>query len=158
MISLILFSPSQLIKFENIGDKIVNFKLKVKDKLGIGTVKIICESGNEKATYDVELAIRMPNPIITKVVSKAIDSGWTWNLDYKAFGIQGTNKAMLEFSTVPPINLEKRLSYLIQYPHGCIEQTTSSVFPQLFLNDLLVLSNEKQRNIQTNIEKALDTY
>ena len=151
----IIGNPSQLIKFENIGDKIVNFKLKVKDKLGIGTVKIICESGNEKATYDVELAIRMPNPIITKVVSKAIATGSTWNLDYKAFGIQGTNKAMLEFSTVPPINLEKRLSYLIQYPHGCIEQTTSSVFPQLFLNDLLVLSNEKQRNIQTNIEKAL---
>ena len=152
----IIGKPSQLIKFETIGDKIVTFKLKVKDKLGIGTVKIICESGKEKATYDVELAIRMPNPILTKVVSKAIVSGDTWAIDYETFGIQGTNKAMLEFSTVPPINLEKRLSYLIQYPHGCIEQTTSSVFPQLYLNDLLTLSNKEQRNIQTNIEKALD--
>ena len=151
----IIGSHSQLIQFESVGDKIVNFKLKVKDKLGIGTVKIICESGNEKATYDVELAIRMPNPILTKVVSKAIASGDIWYIDYEAFGIQGTNKAMLEFSTVPPINLEKRLSYLIQYPHGCIEQTTSSVFPQLYLTDLLALSNEKQSNIQTNIEKAL---
>jgi len=131
----IIGKQSQLIKFEDIGDKIVNFKLKVKDKLGIGTVKIICESGKEKATYDVELAIRMPNPILTKVVSTSIASGDTWAIDYEAFGIQGTNKAMLEFSTVPPINLEKRLSYLIQYPHGCIEQTTSSVFPQLYLND-----------------------
>ena len=151
----IIGNPSKLIKFENIGDKIVNFKLKVKDKLGIGTVKIICESGNEKASYDVELAIRMPNPIITKIVSKAITSKDSWDIDYEVFGIKGTNKAILEFSTVPPINLEKRLSYLIQYPHGCIEQTTSSVFPQLYLNDLLELSNEKQSNIQRNIEKAL---
>ena len=151
----IIGSTTQLIKFESIGDKIVNFKLKVKDKLGIGTVKIICESGKEKATYDVELGVRMPNPILTKVISKAIAIGETWTTGYEAFGIQGTNKAMLEFSTVPPINLEKRLSYLIQYPHGCIEQTTSSVFPQLYLADLLALSNEKQREIQTNIEKSL---
>ena len=151
----IIGNSSQLIKFENIGNKIVNFRLKVKDKLGIGTVKIICESGSEKATYDVELAIRMPNPLLTKVVSKAIASGDTWDIDYQTYGVQGTNKGMLELSTVPQINLEKRLSYLIQYPHGCIEQTTSSVFPQLYLNDLLTLTIKKQIKIQTNIEKAL---
>ena len=151
----IIGNSSQLINFEDIGDKLVNFKLKVKDELGIGTVKIICESGAEKATCDVELEVRMPNPVLTKVVSKAIASGDTWNIDYNTFGIKGTNKATLEFSTIPPLNLENRLIYLIQYPHGCIEQTTSAVFPQLFLNDLLELSNEKQKNIQHNIEEAL---
>ena len=148
-------NPSQIINFESVGDKLINFKLKVKDKLGIGTVKIICESGKEIATYDVELSIRIPNPTLTKIVSKAISAGDSWSTDYKTFGIEGTNNAILEFSTVPPINLEKRLDYLIQYPHGCIEQTISSVFPQLFLSDLLELSNNKQKSIQDNIEKAL---
>ena len=43
------------------------------------------------------------------------------------------NTVTLEVSALPPINLERRLEYLIQYPHGCLEQTTSGVFPQLYL-------------------------
>ena len=48
---------------------------------------------------------------------------------------------MLEISSVPAMNLQKRLDYLIEYPHGCIEQTTSSVFPQLVFNQLMDLDD-----------------
>ena len=58
-----------------------------------------------------------------------------------------SSKATLEISSIPAINLEKRLTYLITYPHGCIEQTTSSVFPQLVLNQLMDLNDQtKSRN------------
>ena len=39
-----------------------------------------------------------------------------------------TSTATIEISSIPSMNLQKRLDYLIDYPHGCIEQTTSSVF------------------------------
>ena len=46
---------------------------------------------------------------------------------------QDTNTAYLEVSGIPPIDAERRLQYLINYPHGCIEQITSTVFAQLYL-------------------------
>jgi len=146
------------ITFSELGDQVLNFRLKVKDKLGIGTVKVRCTSGKESASHEVELDIRMPNPEITKITSKVLESGNIWNTNFSTFGINGTNSAVLELSTIPPINLEKRLNYLIKYPHGCIEQTTSAVFPQLYLNDLMDLDNERKKEVQENIKKALLKY
>ena len=54
-------------------------------------------------------------------------------------GMNGTNEGVLEISNIPPINLGERLQYLLRYPHGCIEQTTSSGFPQLYVSKLLEL-------------------
>lgn len=63
-----------------------------------------------------------------------MEPGKEWKVDVKPHGllVQGTNAVTLEVSVLPPLNLEKRLQFLIQYPHGCVEQTTSSVFPQLY--------------------------
>ena len=46
--------------------------------------------------------------------------------------------------------IEKRLKFLISYPHGCIEQTTSSVFPQLYLSKVMDLDNARKMQIDRN--------
>jgi uncharacterized protein YfaS (alpha-2-macroglobulin family) len=84
-----------------------------------------------------------------------IEPGKTWNLSYQPVGIAGTNKGKIEISAVPPLNLEKRLSYLVGYPYGCIEQTTSSVFPQLYLADLVDLSVTRKNEIENNIRTGI---
>jgi len=61
----------------------------------------------------------------------------------------------LEFSTLPPMNFGKRMEYLIQYPHGCVEQTTSSVFPQLFLADIFDLTSQKKEKIDQNLKDGI---
>jgi alpha-2-macroglobulin len=53
------------------------------------------------------------------------------------------------------MNLQKRLSYLIEYPHGCIEQTTSAVFPQLVLNQLTDLDDYKKAQVDKNIKAGI---
>ncbi|WP_431138042.1 hypothetical protein, partial [Psychroserpens mesophilus] len=60
------------------------------------------------------------------------------------FGEPGTNYATVEFSTLPPMDFSKRMAYLIRYPYGCVEQTTSSVFPQLYLTDIFDLTDKKK--------------
>ena len=63
-----IIGPSyKKVRFSEIGDKVVNFRLKVKEKLGLGTVDVNCTSGMDKASHQVELDVRMPNPEITKV-------------------------------------------------------------------------------------------
>ncbi|MBN1819855.1 MAG: hypothetical protein JW833_04030, partial [Prolixibacteraceae bacterium] len=41
------------------------------------------------------------------------------------------------------------------YPHGCIEQTTSAVFPQLFLDKLNDMDAAQKQDVQDNIKYAL---
>lgn len=148
-------SKEKSIQFDKIGDAIVNFDLVVAEKLGTGKVKIIVESGKKTASYEIELDIRNPNPYTNKVEQLVLDGGKTWNLNIEPVGMEGTNKAYLEISNIPPIDLAKRLDYLIRYPYGCIEQTTSSVFPQLYVANLMQLEPAKEKEMEENIRAAI---
>lgn len=148
-------AKEQEIQFDRIGDAIANFDLIVADKLGIGKVKISVKSGKETATYEVELDVRNPNPYSNKVAQIVLDGGETWNVNIEPIGMTGTNEAYLEISTIPPIDLAKRLKYLIRYPYGCIEQTTSAAFPQLYVSNLTPLDAAKEKEIEGNIRTAI---
>ena len=147
---------SKSITFSEIGDEVVNFKLKVKAKLGIGKVKIVATSGSEKAVYDIEIDVRNPNPKVVNVIETIVEAGKTWDSPFTPSGMIGTNKGILELSSIPAINLGERLKYLIEYPHGCIEQTTSSVFPQLFLSDIMELNSDFKTVIDKNIKAGIE--
>jgi uncharacterized protein YfaS (alpha-2-macroglobulin family) len=149
-------ADKQTLTFNSPGDQMVTFDLDVKNFVGIGKVKITARSGNEVADYDVELNVRNPNPPITKTFQKEIKPGEIWNTSYTPIGMSGTNKATLEVSSVPALNLAKRLAYLIDYPHGCVEQTTSSAFPQLYLDQLVDLSPRQKAETERNIKLAIN--
>jgi len=149
-------ADTQTLTFNSPGDQMVTFDLNVKDFVGVGKVKIIARSGNETADYDVEMNIRNPNPPITQTLQKELKPGEVWNAAYAPVGMVGTNKATLEVSSVPALNLAKRLSYLIDYPYGCAEQTTSSAFPQLYLDQLVDLSDRQKAESQRNIKAAIN--
>ena len=147
---------SKSITFAEIGDEVVTFKLKVNTTLGIGKVKIIATSGSEKAVYEIEIDVRNPNPKVVNVIETIVEAGKTWDSPFAPAGMSGTNKGILELSSIPPINLGERLKYLIEYPHGCIEQTTSSVFPQLFLSDIMELNSDFKIAIDKNIKAGIE--
>ncbi len=147
---------TQQVSFSSPGEQMIYFDVNVKPNTGIGKVKLTAASGGEKADYDVELDIRNPNPAVTNVIETSLAAGQQWKTQAAPIGIASTSKATLEVSSIPPMNLAKRLSYLIQYPHGCIEQTTSSVFPQLVLNQLMDLDERRKAEIDRNIRAALE--
>lgn len=151
-----LDGTSKGITFKEIGDEVVTFKLKVNSALGIGKVKIVATSGSEKAVYDIEIDVRNPNPKVVNVVESIVEAGKTWNTPYTPAGMTGTNKGTIELSSIPPINLGERLKYLIEYPHGCIEQTTSAVFPQLFLGDIMELNSDFKVAIDKHIKAGIE--
>ena len=143
------------VSFSKTGDLLVMFDLDVKSFIGVGKVKIIAKGAGETATYDVELNVRNPNPPITKVIEKELAPGESWSTEYTPIGMTGTNRAALEVATIPPLNLTKRLDYLIEYPYGCVEQTTSAGFPQLYLGQLLDLSPRQNAEVDRNVKTTI---
>lgn len=148
-------AKQQSMSFKQTGDEVINFKMNVAQQTGIAKVKIMATSGKEKAVQEIELDVRTPNPKVTDGVEMALEPGKTWNTQVAFKGIYGTNKATLEFSGIPSLGLERRMDYLIQYPHGCIEQTTSSVFPQLYVSNLMELKDAQKEKISGNIKAGL---
>ncbi len=146
---------SKNIRFSTTGEQLVNFPLKVNNKLGIARATVTVRSGNEHAEYEVELDVRNPNPYTSSVVEATIQPGQTWTHNYTSIGMDGTNRNTVEVSTIPPVNLGSRINYLIQYPHGCIEQTTSSVFPQLFMGNVLDLPSARKAEVERNIKQGI---
>lgn len=144
------------ITFAKPGDQMLYLDLITKDFSGIAKLKVIARSGRETAMHDIELNVRNPSPVITKVIEKTIQAGQSISIPFNAFGTAGTRKAVLEISSIPPMNLEKQLSYLIQYPHGCVEQTTSGVFPQLYLEQLVDLSPGRKAITERNIRAGIN--
>ncbi len=138
------------------GDLTVDFDLAVKSETGIGKITVIASSGSIQSTDEIEIEVRNPNPPISQVSETFLEKGKTWNGSVVPVGVAGTNAAVLEISTIPPINLGYRLKYLIEYPHGCIEQTTSAAFPQLYLDVVKTLTDAEKARTKNNVTKAIE--
>ena len=98
----------------------------------------------------------LPTQELQMLQGPIIEPGEIWKNNFKPVGMSETNKGIVEVSTIPSLKLEERLQYLITYPHGCIEQTTSSVFPQLYLNNLLELNSVEKNKIENNVKTAIN--
>lgn len=146
---------TQTISFTGKGEQQVYFNARVKSNTGIGTIAVTASSGNEKASYETEIDIRNANSYTTQVTEATVSAGQNWNSTVAMIGDGEGSKAVVEISSIPAINLQKRLSYLLKYPHGCVEQTTSAVFPQLVLNQLLELNDNQKKDIDKHIKLAI---
>ncbi|MEI6809047.1 MAG: alpha-2-macroglobulin [bacterium] len=103
---------------------------------GAGVCRIEVALGSELFSDEIELPVRPPVTRITLTGSGRIDSGATAGLDISAAWMEGTGTNDIWISNLPSVELGGGLSYLLQYPYGCLEQTTSKSFPLLYLHDL----------------------
>lgn len=146
---------SKSVHFAKPDEQMLYFELDVSKAKGINTVEVIASGNGETSTYKVEIIVFNPNPITSKALDAKLEAKASGEMDFSTFGEMGTNSATVEFSTLPPMDFSRRMQFLIQYPHGCLEQTTSAVFPQLYLNDIFDLTYQKKQEIQKNIENGI---
>ncbi len=144
------------LEFSRPGDDMVLFPVTVASGIGQGSVLVRASSGTRRAESRTVVPILAANPRLLRTERLEVPPGEARTLALRPFGIQGTNEVTLEYSTLPPIQLAKRLQFLIHYPHGCLEQTLSTAFPQLYLKQLIKLDGEQQKKIDTNIAVAVE--
>ncbi len=149
-------STTQPLTFTQTGDKMVEFEFKTARKTGVAKVQVTATSGRKTAVYDIELDVRNANPPVTTFTGNSVEAGKTDEISFTLPGMENTNTAVLEVSGIPPIDAERRLRFLINYPHGCIEQITSTVFAQLFLPDLIELDENSKSAIEKNIKAGIN--
>ncbi len=153
-------SPNtQTVNFPKPGDQLINFGLKLKGKTGVAKVTVTAKSGQEISSYTIQLAVRNPNSYITKdypmELVGSLPNNKSATLTFSSIGNADMASGYLEVSTLPSLNLQKRLGYLLDYPNGCAEQITSAAFPQLYLGQLGDLTPKEKASTEFNIKSAL---
>ena len=136
-------------------EQMVYFSLKVSGKCGPARVEIGAEGGSSRTKQVIDIEIRNPISEETRTQHALIPADSTRTFNLTAFGIAGSNRATIELSAMPPLNLDKRTGYLIGYPHGCAEQTTSAAFPQLYLKQLLDLNSQQEERVAQHVAAAI---
>ena len=79
-----------------------------------------------------EVNIGYPVPLVREVETKRIESN---DAELKRIAdpqiLEGTGEATVSMANTRVIELRESLRYLLHYPYGCVEQTTSSLLPWL---------------------------
>lgn len=146
---------TRTIRFNTPGEQVVRFRARVKEATGIAKVKIAASGGGEHANAAIELDVRQPNPPATEVVDAYLEPGESWRQTPAPIGLAGTNSAYLEVSTIQPVDLNRRLRYLMEYPHGCLEQTASRAFPQMYMAKVMNMPARSELAMRSNVEAGL---
>ncbi len=147
---------SKAVSFARPGDEIVSFFLKAAGVVGQGEVLFRARGGSERVEDTIFVPVLGSNPLVTQTTRLEVKPGETVSQAVTPFGLENTNQVQVEASSVPPLNLEKRLDFLIQYPHGCLEQTLSVAFPQLYLKSLVRLDEKQQKTVEEHVRAAVE--
>ncbi|MFN3713474.1 MAG: alpha-2-macroglobulin family protein [Alcanivoracaceae bacterium] len=141
--------------FSGPGDAITSLGLTVSDRIGKGRVRVVASSGSERAHQEIFIESRSPNGRSVISEERLLAPGEQWHSTLVPHGMAGTNTLLLTVSGLPPMKLEERLGYLIGYPHGCLEQTLSQAFPQLYLPELVNLTAAQRQELDQYMAAAI---
>ena len=115
----------------------VYFDVIAHDAVGISDFNLsITGGGEEIRSAPVSIPIRSPAPYITKTGQGSVRENEPAEFILPSNLRSDTSEFLVSLSPLPSLSFASGLRYLIQYPYGCLEQTTSRVFPLLYLSDL----------------------
>ncbi|MCB2204014.1 hypothetical protein KQI65_04640 [bacterium] len=117
----------------------VQFNVRASDVPG--TAKLTLKAGGAgSATEKYSLAVRPRVPFSVDTRNGTLKNGSRVTLPTAENYVRDTRSVSLTVSPFPAIRFAKQLRNLVGYPHGCIEQTVSKAFPQLYLEEVLKLA------------------
>jgi len=144
------------VRFSIEDEKDVSFELKAKNEIGKCRIKVFAKSADHRFEKEVEIAVRPYSSLKSSSQTKMIKAGESLKMEIPGNGIKGSNSANLTISRLAKIDMDRRLSWLMGYPYGCIEQTVSAAFPQLFLKDIVELNEDAIKKTDHSINSTID--
>jgi alpha-2-macroglobulin len=152
-------ASQQNISLASNSEKRIFFTVVAEPVIGKGRVNVEVNSMNEKFNDETEISVRPATSLQKITGSGSISGGGAQqiNLNTSSF-IASSIDYNLVVSRSPTIELTKYLSWLVEYPYGCTEQTVSIAFPQLYYGDMadaLHLNKSFKENANFNIQEAI---
>ena len=122
---------------------------------GIAKFKVIASDGDIASRDEAIVPFIPGGPKETKVTRVEVPAGTTDLMPYLSGWEPTSERTTFWLTNNPYGEAFDHLKYLIRYPYGCIEQTTSSTRPLLFVSDILVQVAPEIAPKQEEIDKMV---
>lgn len=115
----------------------LRFPLQADAAFGVGNVDVSITGRRSTLHRHFELNVRPAYPGITRQQRARVEPGQTLAFDKSLLRdvLASTLDASLVISDRPPLDVRAATRHLLSYPYGCLEQTTSSAFPLLYIDE-----------------------
>ncbi|MBR1514041.1 MAG: hypothetical protein IJ622_07110 [Bacteroidales bacterium] len=137
------------------GEGLLAVRTRIPKTLGNAELNVSVTGEGYTAETSTVMPIRMPYAEHRNTITKEIEAGQTLSIPFDLAGMDGTQQGNITVSSLLPVDLFGRLGYLMDYPHGCLEQVTSKAFPQLYLNYFVQFDDKEKEAMRNNIESAI---
>ncbi|QRR02978.1 alpha-2-macroglobulin family protein [Dyadobacter sandarakinus] len=140
------------------------FDVRAAQAIGTGQLTVKVTAHGETFIHQTDLNVRPASPLLKTSSSGSVAAGKQATIDFKSSFILSTSRARLVLGRSPLVQGGKALATLLGYPYGCLEQTVSKAFPQLYFADLTkamaapvyqARSGASDFNPVTNVQQAI---
>ncbi|NUM36252.1 MAG: alpha-2-macroglobulin family protein [Candidatus Brocadiae bacterium] len=135
-------------ELENNKEAFCSFTLVCEGKSQEGILSFVGSVGQEKLQKKMSLPVRPYSPVVENVQIYSATSSGRHTIKTQGDWVEGTGKVTLSVSRKPLLAFASSLEYLLQYPYGCLEQTTSKGFPLLYLDEITSVLPSTKKELQ----------
>jgi len=139
-------------------EQVAVFRVTAQPAIGAGKVTVTVRTMNETFVNETDISIRPPASLQKITGNGFAAAGKTTPVDMPNKFIPASFSGKITVGKSPVTQFSKHMEDLVRYPYGCVEQTTSAVFPQLYYADLvksITGYNETETNTAYNIQQAI---
>jgi len=134
---LVIRNGEQKVNLKDQQKRILRIPLEAGTAIGLTEVQVKIESPLMKLDRTFPLQVQAPTPRQTVLKRFTVNPGET--LEVKEADLSGflkqTVNATLAVSDKAPIDVKSAVQGLLTYPYGCAEQTTSTAYPHVFIDE-----------------------
>lgn len=128
---------AESIKLADKQRQILRFQAEALDAYGLAPIKLTVTAGTLSLVREAALQVQPVTPLTRESRRIRLDAGGTQVIDKALLDAYwaGSATLALSVSNTPPIDIKEQVKGLLMYPYGCLEQTTSSAYPLVFIDD-----------------------
>ncbi len=118
--------------------EVLRLPLSARQAYGVGVASLQLTGDGFVGNRVVKLALRPAYPASRLQQQQELPADGKpllWDAALVEPFLSSTVQARLTVSNTPPLPIASAIQGLLQYPYGCLEQTASSAYPYLFLED-----------------------
>lgn len=134
------------------------FNVAAQRVMGAGKVTVSVQAMNETFTDETDISIRPPASLQKQTGSGLAKENSLTSVTPVGDFIPASYSGKLIVARSPLVQFSRNMDELVHYPYGCVEQTTSAAFPQLYYADLVRSisgQNVNDPNPAYNVQQAI---
>ena len=117
---------------------------------GKAEINLMAAQGGETFSEETNISVRPAAALEKTSISGVLNAGAKTSLTNSNDYLEGTKKSRILITRSPAAKFAGELSELVNYPHGCMEQTISAAFPQIYFADLAKMLKQDSKAAQSN--------